>query len=83
MKEIKKINLLSVAKIFGILGLVNGILVIILMQFTGNVDGVSLNLLDSLLLIVLQGVTWLVGAVVIAFLYNVLTKWIGGVKIDI
>jgi hypothetical protein len=83
MREIKKVAIWPAAKIFLILGVINGILLNIILLFTGDLQGVSLSALDMLLLIVLQAATWFIGAIVVAFLYNLLAKWVGGVKLEI
>lgn len=82
MREIKKVGVVAAAKIFGIIGLINGIILAIILQFTES-QTASLAISDLLLLIVLQGLTWFVGALVVAFVYNLLAKWIGGIKLEL
>nr|MBA4405322.1 hypothetical protein [Nanoarchaeum sp.] len=83
MKAIKKINAFSAAKIVGILGLIGTLLLYIVLKLVGDAQAALLGLTDILLLVLLQGVTWFVGTFVIALLYNLLAKYIGGIKLDI
>jgi hypothetical protein len=83
MKSIKKINAFSAAKITGILGLIGTLLLYIVLKLTGDAQAALLGLTDILLLVLLQGITWFIGTFVIVLLYNLLAKYIGGIKLDI
>lgn len=83
MKVIKKVNAFSAAKIFGILGLVNGIILYLVLKLTNDATAAALSITDMLLLILLQGITWFVASFVIALVYNLLAKYMGGVRLEL
>lgn len=83
MKTIKKINAFSAAKIVGILGLIGTLLLYIVLKVIGDEQAALLGLTDILLLVLLQGVTWFIGTFVIALLYNLLAKYVGGIKLEL
>ncbi|MBS3172600.1 DUF3566 domain-containing protein [Candidatus Woesearchaeota archaeon] len=83
MKVLKKINAFSAAKVLGILGLINGVLLYIILKLTGDVSAAAMTATDVLLLIFVQGITWFAAAFVVALLYNLLTKYIGGIKLEL
>lgn len=83
MKIINKIDAFSAAKIFGILGLVNGIILYVVLKLTNDATAVAMTITDMLLLVLVQGVTWFIAAFVIALVYNLLAKYIGGVKLEL
>lgn len=97
MKEIKKIRVLSMAKIFGltsaIIGLVLGLLIGFIMFVVGSVIGtsnilspiygVSLGILGFVLIPLIHGIFgFLIGALT-ALLYNIFAQWIGGIEVEI
>jgi hypothetical protein len=96
--ELKKVGVWSVGKIAALFGLLAGIITVIIMVVFKNVlssmpaevlanfpiaqTALSLSLKSALLMIVSDCVFGFVWGVIIAFLYNVLAKLVGGVKLD-
>jgi hypothetical protein len=97
IKEIKKINILSVAKIYGLsmafVGLIIGIFVGFAMFFFGtfvgtdnnysSYFGLSLGIIGLLSMPILFGLLGLVFGGLATFFYNILASWLGGIKIEI
>ena len=93
MKIVKKIGVLSLAKIQGIIGAVMGILVGIMFAFMGMVnallgtDGAGLGIVLSFSMIILApimyGVMGFVSGAIVAWIYNVCADRIGGLEIDL
>ena len=97
MKEIKKINILSVAKIYGLsmafIGLIIGIFVGFAMFFFGtfvgtdnnysSYFGLSMGIIGLLAMPILFGLLGLIFGGLAAFFYNLLASWLGGIKIEI
>jgi len=98
MEEVKKLGVLSVAKIAGLFGLVLGILSIILTQVVckisaGNPEIAQLaalqmqcgafDILGSLVGVIFIGVIYFVGGAVSALLYNLFVRWVGGVQVEL
>ncbi len=93
--ELKRIGILSLAKIFGLFGVIYGlfsaILLVIVYAQTGNLQGVTeqlstlMNALGywSLLIFpILNGVIYFIAGVVLAFIYNLLAGWLGGIRLE-
>jgi hypothetical protein len=97
MKEIKRIHVLSVAKICGlssaILGLVIGIFVGFIMFFVGSflntssnyfsILGPGLGIAGFIVMPLIAGLFGYVFGAFTAFIYNALSSWVGGIKIEI
>ena len=88
MTVVKRIGVLSVAKITGVIGaiagLVVGIPVAIVAYFTGPTWGVGVaGWLGLALLPLLYGALGFVGGALYAWLYNVVSGWIGGIEVDL
>lgn len=97
MKEIKKINILSLAKIYGLsmafIGLILGIFVGFAMFFLGTFVGTdsnfssyfgpSLGILGLLAMPILFGLLGFIFGGLASFFYNLLASWVGGIKIEI
>jgi len=97
MKEIRKIGILSLAKIFGlimaVIGLVLGIFVgfamFFIASFLGTENnfspyfGTSLGISGFLIMPLVFGLLGFLFGTLTAFIYNVLASWIGGVKIEL
>jgi hypothetical protein len=97
IKEIKKINVLSLAKIYGLsmafLGLIIGIFVGFAMFFFGtfvgsgnnysSYFGLSLGILGLVATPILFGLLGLIFGGLATFFYNILASWLGGIKIEI
>jgi hypothetical protein len=97
VKEIIKIRVWSMAKIWGlcaaILGLIIGIFVGFIMFFVGsflgtdnsfsNYLGPTLGIAGFILMPLFIGLFGFIFGAFLAFLYNVFASWFGGVKIEI
>ena len=83
MTVIKVIGVLSVAKIAGVIaalvGLVLGILFAVVAYFTGPVWQLGV----AVVLPVLYGALGFVGGALYAWLYNVVSGWVGGIEVDL
>ena len=76
MKEIKKIDILSLAKFQGALGLVAGVFVAIAFSLLGR-GGMGVFMLFFYV------ISSFVGGAIIAFIYNKYTEAFGGIKIEL
>ncbi len=87
MREIKKIDVMSLAKvqaiIGGILGLILGIFTLIAPTIQGQEQLKELGPSVIIIAPILYAIVGFVSGLVIAFLYNLVRKWVGGIKIDI
>jgi hypothetical protein len=98
MKEIKRIDPGSLAKIaalFGVIwGLLMGVLFLILrtaaVEFTGRVFlgfekvfPIVVGVAAIVLLPILYGITGYIGGYIVAYIYNFIVEKFGGVKIDL
>jgi hypothetical protein len=97
MKEIKCINVLSAAKICGlssaILGLVIGIFVGLVMFFVGSflntgsnyssILGPGLGIAGFIIMPLITGLLGFAFGAFTALIYNTLSSWVGGIKIEI
>ena len=94
--ELKKVGILSLAKIaglFGVLyGIISGILVSIAYSKAGALASLGQQLpatvtalgYKSLIVFpILNGIAYFIAGIVIAFIYNLLADWIGGVKLTL
>ena len=86
MTVIKSIGVLSVAKISGaigaLVGLVIGIPVAVVVYFTGSSEQLeATGWLVALPL--LYGAAGFVGGALYAWLYNVVSGWVGGIEVDL
>ncbi len=90
-KIIKRFDVISVGKIYGMLGVIMGAIVgiiFLLLAFIGfPLGGASSSILLGLFSLILYpiflGIGGFINGVIIAFLYNVAANWIGGVKVDL
>ena len=92
MQEVKRLNVLSVAKItalFGIFfGLVAGILFAIVSKLSAGAMPAELaampfGMQSIFILPIFYGIIYFLGGIVGAAVYNLFAKWIGGIKIDL
>jgi hypothetical protein len=97
IKEIKKINIISVAKIYGLsmafVGLIIGIFVGFAMFFFGtfvgtdnnysSYFGLGLGIIGLLAMPVLFGLLGIIFGGLASFFYNILASWLGGIKIEL
>lgn len=83
MTVIKVIGVLSVAKIVGVIaalvGLVFGIPFAVVAYFTGP----AWQLVTAVALPLLYGAVGFVGGALYAWLYNVVSGWVGGIEVDL
>ena len=93
--ELKKIGILSLAKItciFGIIyGLVSGILISILYTKAAKLASLGIQIpttvtalgFKSLIVYpILDGVIYFIAGVILAWLYNLIASWIGGIQLE-
>lgn len=93
MKKIKRINPSSLAKVLGTLyvlfGFIGGIVFLIIAVFFGGFDhspkaeAVIFGVAAPVFLPILYGIIGAVAGFVIAFFYNLVAKWTGGIELDI
>ena len=88
MTVIKSIGALSVAKISGaigaLVGLVIGIPVAVVVYFTGSSWQLgAAGWLAVVALPLLYGALGFVGGALYAWLYNVVSGWVGGIEVDL
>ena len=92
MKVIKKLGILSVAKIQGIIMAFIGLIYGILYSLFGNISesfteagvvGAGLGFVGIIILPIMYGVFGFIGGAVIAFLYNIAAEKIGGIEIEL
>lgn len=93
--ELKKIGILSLAKMAGIFGVISGLLLGVLSMIYTRIlinklpelaqqfniqqpTGIS----SVLLLMILYGIIYFIAGIVLAFIYNLLASWVGGVKLE-
>ena len=83
MTVIKVIGVLSVAKIAGaiaaLVGLVFGIPFAVVTYFTGS----TWQVVAAVALPLLYGAVGFVGGALYAWLYNVVSGWVGGIEVDL
>jgi len=92
MQEIKKLGILSVTRISLLFGAASGILAILYLGVLSRlpIDTITAMGLPSVTLsatLILTTILWSVvmygiGGLIVALLYNLFSKWVGGVKID-
>jgi hypothetical protein len=96
MKEIKKINVISLAKILGlslailgfIVGLVVGFIMFVIGSFFGTSNGMtllapSLGIIGFLIIPLLFGAIGFLLGGLSTLIYNLLASWVGGIEIEI
>jgi hypothetical protein len=89
MQKVKKIGVLSLAKIFGIIyaffGFIGGILFTVLSLFGFNSDqlGYNFGIGGLLLLPIIYGVFGFIGGLLSAYVYNLAAARLGGIVVEI
>jgi ABC-type antimicrobial peptide transport system permease subunit len=97
MNEIKRIGVLSMAKIYGltmaILGLIIGIFVGFIMFFIGTFVGTEnhfsrflgpgLGIVGFIFMPILYGILGLIFGGFAALIYNLLASWVGGIEVEL
>lgn len=82
--EIKRIDVMSVAKIGGLFGLIIGLISALLITFAGITASPIVTSMGALLIILLPityGIAYFVAGAICAIIYNLIAQRIGGVKI--
>lgn len=88
MQKVKKIGVLSLAKILGflyaILGLILGALFAVLSLFGFSEEtGLFFGAASIVIFPILYGIMGFIGGAISAFFYNLVAKWIGGLEVEI
>lgn len=98
MQELKKIGVFSLAKIEAVLGAVIGFIVgiiwaLIARVFMGFAEmarapvsrefGMFFGVAAIVILPLLYAVIGFIGGAIVAFLYNVISGWIGGIEVEL
>jgi hypothetical protein len=95
MIRIKKIGVLSLGKVFGILyalmGLIIGAVITLISLFaavafskyqSAGLGGLFFGIGSVIILPIFYGVTGCIGGVITAFIYNLVASWVGGVEVE-
>jgi len=91
MTELKKINVLSSAKISGVIGVIIGLILGIITAliraiagpvFDGARAGLGLEFLYIIIFPVIYGIGGFIFGVLNALIYNIIAKWIGGIELE-
>ena len=89
MQKVKRIGVLSLAKILGILyaifGLIVGALFALLPLFGFNADetGLSFGTASIIIFPILYGIMGFVGGLITAFFYNLIVGKVGGLEVEL
>ena len=87
MMILKKVGVMSVANIQGLIGVFLGLILGIIYAITGAATGGALGPMFSWIMIIIMpiayGIFGFLGGIVGAWLYNVVAGWIGGVNMDL
>ncbi len=92
MKVLKKVSLLSVANVLGMMGVVWGLVIAILAIALGGLitsvlpgagAAVGVGIISIIVFPLTYGIVGFVAGVICALLYNIVAKRIGGIKIDL
>ena len=92
MYEIKKIDILSLAKIFGVLYFLLGLIVgfifffisLVGLIFSENSSGaMGSGVLSIILFPLFYGFTGFISGIIMGFIYNFISDWIGGIKLEL
>lgn len=84
--KVKKFGPVSVAKIFAVLGVIIGVIVVIVAGITGALKGptgAAIGLAAGLVILIALAIGLFVGGAIEAWLYNVIVKIVGPVRISI
>ena len=93
--ELKKIGVLSLAKILGVLGivygLISGILMSVILARAGSIPGLSEQLgvvsqwgyWSILIFPIINGIGYFIAGIIIAWLYNLVASRVGGIKLEL
>lgn len=95
MIKIKRIGVLSLGKVFGILyalmGLIIGAIITLVSLFaavafsrytTAGIGGMFFGIGSVIILPILYGIMGCIAGMITAFLYNLIASWVGGVEVE-
>lgn len=93
MVTIKKVGLLSLGKVLGVvyalLGLILGLFIMVV-SLSGYSSSTSLSLYGPLfgigaiiLLPVFYGAMGFISGIILAFFYNLVSRWVGGIEVEV
>jgi len=93
--ELKKIGILSLAKIAGLFGIIYGLISGILLSFVYSKLDIltaagmqlpttltTLGYKSIIVLPILNGIIYFIAGIILAFIYNLLASWIGGINLE-
>ncbi len=89
MQRVKKIGVLSLAKIFGLLyalfGLIIGVLFSVFSFFGLSADetGLYFGTISIITVPILYGIIGFIGGLITAFFYNLIASKVGGLEVEI
>lgn len=89
MKEIKEIDVMSLAKVSALMGAIVGFLFGMLLAIGATIPGMptvverALGIAAIVVSPIVYGILWFIWGIVVAIVYNFVAKRIGGVKIKI
>lgn len=93
--ELKKVGILSLAKIAGLFGVIYGLISGLLLSFIYSKSELlaslgtqlpttvtTLGYKSIIVMPILNGIIYFIAGIILAFIYNLLASWIGGVKLE-
>jgi ABC-type antimicrobial peptide transport system permease subunit len=93
--ELKKVGILSLAKIAGLFGIIYGLISGILLSFVYSKSDLlaslgaelpatitTLGYASIIVLPILNGIIYFIEGIILALIYNLLAGWVGGVKLE-
>jgi hypothetical protein len=92
MKEIKSMDVLSVGKIYAlvmaIIGFIGGIIIALVGSAASTFSrpgmwGAGLGVLSIIVLPIVYGIIGFIIGVIAAAIYNLVARWVGGIKIEL
>ncbi|PIN75123.1 hypothetical protein COV18_05215 [Candidatus Woesearchaeota archaeon CG10_big_fil_rev_8_21_14_0_10_37_12] len=91
MRELRKLGVLSAAKVHALICAIFGLVIGVVYAVVGAVAGVTggsgllagLGLLAIIVLPVLYAIFGFIGGLIVAAIYNIVARWIGGIEIDL
>ncbi len=90
-KEIKKIGVLSLAKIYAVITAIFGLIIGIIYAVVGTAASVSgeagvlaaLGIGSIIVMPIVYGIIGFISGAIGAWLYNLVANWIGGIELDL
>jgi len=93
MQEVKRIGVMSAAKLMALAGVLFGLIVgVLIAVFSSAIPGAAevpggfiygLGLLSIIIFPIFYGVIYFISGALGALIYNLLAGWIGGIKIEL